>query len=647
MPVKQSRIVINDFRPGIHADAHAQVMSQTVGKFVDSTNGTANAENGAAVMEHTYRCGADMSGALVPLPKVQSLLLRAMPGGNANVGSRFLANYPYVYTLDAAVMGPAIDFVAGTFDKTWFGTEQIAIAQGWYYQDPAASVVRYRYYQRATMYRGSTSVWSDFWFGYNDNPTIPVSFALMGAASLFPLRSTHTSQPDTTFMHMAFAMSLLPTPYAGAVEAYEAALSDYNVYNAGVPRPKELGIYGDYVNDATNNSSFINTPKSRSVLACSHQGRFVAVYNDYLFNGMGNLVVTTAGNPSSDFIQATLYDRLQYAPFLDPLNIRATMPAAGVRTNSFGDDNVDMTGVLASLSNDELLLIRHRGGGVLVSGDLDNPTVKRLPFIAPTGGAKCHPAYTPIGLAYVTASGVYVWEGGETSRKISNQFDGAMWRMSASLSPMYAGAEGRLAWWDPYIMVPNSFMFDTRTESWWRLEDPDSIEAFSHYAVGPSTNRLFAFPWRQSATRNQICYEGFQNDLAHTYSWKSQPLVETIDTERVISVNDIKLIATPAPPTSVFPNEASTVTVTLSGFGQRGETVPPVSVVFTFPHGTTAERVNHPHVMLKTIPANFRATNVQVRIVADGGVDGGISAPKIHELSLGYRESVSYVKDAT
>ena len=55
-------------------------------------------------------------------------------------------------------------------------------------------------------------------------------------------------------------------------------------------------------------------------------------------------------------------------------------------------------GAWGSISASELFLVRHSGGGYVISGDLNSPTVTRLPGVTSTNGIVQVAGQTPIGL---------------------------------------------------------------------------------------------------------------------------------------------------------------------------------------------------------------------------------------------------------
>ena len=69
-------------------------------------------------------------------------------------------------------------------------------------------------------------------------------------------------------------------------------------------------------------------------------------------------------------------------------------------TLQVAEDTAARIGTLGVVTIDQLLVVKHFGGGALVAGDLDSPTITRLPYIESTGGLVCKGAHTPAGFVY-------------------------------------------------------------------------------------------------------------------------------------------------------------------------------------------------------------------------------------------------------
>ncbi len=224
---------------------------------------------------------------------------------------------------------------------------------------------------------------------------------------------------------------------------------------------------------------------------------------------------------------------------------------------------------------------------------------------------------TPIGLVYGTRNGVFAWEGGETSQHISPQLDGFFWNHAPGVQ--YDGHRGRFNFWHPWVMAPSGFMFDTRHNGWWRLDNPTGHNAYNVYAISEN-NRLYAFPYQHTAVDTTLWNEASPDVFANSWSWKSQPLVES--REVAFKLRDFTILATST-------DVNSTITVTVTGFDADG-------VEVTIPAETIAlgAALDRPQMVHRDLGAQAAALSyIQVRI--QGGNTGGLSAPKLHSISFG------------
>jgi hypothetical protein len=167
------------------------------------------------------------------------------------------------------------------------------------------------------------------------------------------------------------------------------------------------------------------------------------------------------------------------------------------------EDSPSAFGTVGVVTIDQLLLVKHTGGGSLVAGDLDNPTHQRLPYIEPTGGLVHKGCHTPIGFVYGSPNGIFSWQGGDATQRISPQLDGFFWdHTDGSADESYAGSRGRMAYWNGYIFVPNNYIFDIETQSWWRAAVPtltpgDQSAPYNCFDVSPD-GILYGFPYRHA-----------------------------------------------------------------------------------------------------------------------------------------------------
>lgn len=246
-------------------------------------------------------------------------------------------------------------------------------------------------------------------------------------------------------------------------------------------------------------------------------------------------------------------------------------------------ENSSGFGSVAALNAQDLLIVNNYGGGAVVSGQLNSPTINQLPSLHATYGLSCQGVNTPIGYIYGGRFGVYSFDGSKTD-SISPQLTGAFWDhiassidpasgLSSSLTHTHRGNRGRFGWWDPYVLVPNNYLYDTRTKGWWRLELPtDTLEPYSAYdtSAGNSetSGQLYAMPWRKTIL-SDVTYDRYSHySLADSYSWQSQPLYESRD--RTLTCHQITFAALPAPGST-----ESTITLTLTGIDENGHELIP------------------------------------------------------------------------
>lgn len=179
-------IEINDFSPGIYGDFNASGNSPTSTTNVTTLRGAVPAGNGAAVVENTYDCTADQTGALIPLPKAtvgrtQTLL----PGGNANNGTtRMPAGMNFSYLLDAHVIPRSYD---GMGDAT--GGDRIYTL--WNFRYDPAGTSSYSNFLMGREYRnyGATSLYDFLWQKVTSTWSGQLASGSMDTARLYGLSS--------------------------------------------------------------------------------------------------------------------------------------------------------------------------------------------------------------------------------------------------------------------------------------------------------------------------------------------------------------------------------------------------------------------------------------------------------------------------
>lgn len=421
-------------------------------------------------------------------------------------------------------------------------------------------------------------------------------------------------------------------------------------YDVGTAHPIDEWSW-HHKDDAIDLSALPNMP-FLPYMIIPHQGRVVMPdrtgYRDFIISQE----VSPAGGSTDEWRMYFSDDILWYSrwgqPIGDPYTPAATERMRGYIPLQVAEDQVSPIGVLGVVTADELLVVKARGGGALVRGDLDNPTIRRLPHIEPTGGISSKGAQTPIGYVYGTRTGVFAFDGGDTTRKLSRQIDGWFWDPHIEEgSVQLEGSYGRFGYWNDMVFVPNNYIYDVESDSWWRVSrqllidlDPLTyIECppYSIYLVGDE-GRLYLFPSRVTATTaansGRVHHLMDMRFLSHEYSWQSQPLFETRG--RRLSFQDIRIDATAV--------GASQIRVTLRGYDEKGGLITTSATTMSM-----VANIDRPQILRADIRPNFVAEYVQVRIETTTGtfavpVVDGTPAPKIHAVKLGIKPRQSTIR---
>lgn len=352
-----------------------------------------------------------------------------------------------------------------------------------------------------------------------------------------------------------------------------------------------------FPNPATPAVTGVSTLALRSGNLVFHQGRIVMLeFNSYSFGGGGGDAIPTDENVC--FTNAN-----------SPLATMTASAAAQVFVPEFPNGYL----AVGSISAGELFLIKNQGGGVVVSGDIADPTVTRLPGVVTAGGtSQGHAASLPSGLFYMHRLGAYLWRGADTSTKVSNQLEDTFWLVPDA--EFYGIRRWQAAEWGEWVLTTGNWIYDTITDGWWRLEDP-SLYTVMWCGRGYDATLMWTTAGRYTnATAANVIKGWSRTNTAFTYSWQSHPIPKSIN--RLLDIREVVVRA----------QGTGTVTITLTGI--TGDT-PAQPEVFTF---TSASA---PQLIRKT--CYCKGENITVRIQSDSG--GVVNpAPIVYEVRLGYNE---------
>lgn len=417
-------------------------------------------------------------------------------------------------------------------------------------------------------------------------------------------------------------------------------LNSQSNFSGGPISPSRLDGWSAHMNEQWNTTAnWPNNVLNDPYLATAHQGRLVMVDRTTAPNTLATEYDQsgTAGGVYS------YTDIVRYSDYGLPLQDTVTITQAAYgsypanlgskqyNATFFAEDVVAHTGTIGTVTNDQLLIVKHRGGAVLVTGDLDNPVVRRLPSVESTNGIVSKGVQTPIGFVYGSRNGIYAWQGGDKSVKLSKNLEGFFWdHTQGSSVERYSGSRGRLGYWNNMVWVPNNYVYDTVGGGWWRHKYTNAAVFPCNAYLERTDGNLWALAYKvgpQTGNSTTVAVQFDRNKLGTYYTWQSQPLVETQD--RLLSFHDIRILVT----SNHLGTETATIKTTLTGYDSAGNVT---TVVNTF----TPLQMNKPQNLRQDIQPNFVAEYVTLRIEAQvlvtaGGAPGASAAPKIHAVTIG------------
>lgn len=354
-------------------------------------------------------------------------------------------------------------------------------------------------------------------------------------------------------------------------------------YAPGGGFEKFVSAYPDPDAPAVNGVYNISTTLPADILV--HQGRVV-------------LLSLVAWDHGPDATWSTNED--MYWTAVNDVSDLSVIPAVFVPENPTG------YGSWCSMSANELLLIKNAGGGLTLNGDIDDPTVVNLPNVVPTGFMGCIGTSSPIGFIYGSwQAGVWVWNGGDVSQKISNQLEDDVFTVPNADEIL--GQKAQFEVWHDWVLTSNNWLFDTNNGGWWRLDDPDDVRLqwFSTDDLGEELLATSLFFTNANPVHG---YAYNRSAPARSYSWQSQPLWPSIG--RDVDVREVTLVA----------HGTGTIDVTLTAYDGTPET-----------HQVTVAS-NTPEMF--RIAFHTRGKNIQLRLEVG---DGANPAPIIYLVDIGYK----------
>lgn len=302
--------------------------------------------------------------------------------------------------------------------------------------------------------------------------------------------------------------------------------------------------------------------------------------------------------------------------------------------NFFSPEQNSPIGTWGSQSTGEFFFIYQTDGANVIYGDILYPQgAYFLPGITGTGAACGKAVSTPLGLIYVTdTDGVYVWDGGNTSTKISDGVPDTDFVRTpppfAPNTPVYNNLQVNTHndVWGNWAMFANNWVYDCINEAWWQCEDPNVQNFQVHTASHTSSRYFYSSVGSATTTTGGTIEVGIAQwdrlEPVSTYTWISNPI--PISVGSLVSLQMVEITA--SNPTASIATVVITPTVPPGQTPFSNQNVNQ-SQTFTIPPYSVAYKAS------KTL--GYTDYNVEIKVVATNLLPGN-QAPVIHSMSLGF-----------
>ena len=286
-------------------------------------------------------------------------------------------------------------------------------------------------------------------------------------------------------------------------------------------------------------------------------------------------------------------------------------------------------GAAGSISAGEFFVVKKRGGGLVVTGDIFSPNVTLLPGVQSTGNIVGQAASTPMGFVYCSYNnGAWVWNGGSQSNKISTQLDDNFFLPPEFSSGMKSNNYAYyVSNFGDKLYFNNNWILDTRTNSWWRYY-PTKAQGGADLFWTQEVNGDFIYAAQLSFVHPGLdfMYRFDPTSPTHSYQWQSLPI--RLTQNRLVQARTITVIAS----SNKGNNTAAQVKVSIfngatevASVTSPTSTIGPAPTMIRMPIGG----VNAP------FPTPYTSEDITVRI---NGIGGSGAAPNIISCHIDWEE---------
>lgn len=437
---------------------------------------------------------ASATGALVPGPLIIDTITQTLPEGHAGDTNYWPAQDNQYHLGASHMVSPMVADAAYPTAPQPLYPDALFVAWSYFY-DPTGTgnYKQYRRIREYKIYADATGAVS-----YDVNAVGPTTVAYPFPQGYFDF----TTALQTPTLGTVVNYGGRPIVVALAFQPPTAAAHLYSFPHSTTP---------------TVDSVFTATPGSPFqgyTLVLTHQDRVVWVAN--AANGAGDDFGSDGAGGATSFVT---YNHLS---FTDPFDFESV----NFQQLAFDSENRSGITAIVSMNAGELFYVKASGGGGTIKGDLFLPQVTVLRTIHSTGDVRVKPAVTPFGVVYVGIEGAYLWTGGDASTKISYQLGNSkFWNLSNSFVADHLGLQGQCEYVDPWVLVPGGWMYDTRFQSWWKLDGGPENSSYFSYHVN-ANGIVYALPPLTGPSQTVVARRFYfgMGTRAPTWTWTSVPI---------------------------------------------------------------------------------------------------------------------------
>ena len=205
-------------------------------------------------------------------------------------------------------------------------------------------------------------------------------------------------------------------------------------------------------------------------------------------------------------------------------------------------------GAWGTISVGELFLIKKNGGGLIVYGDIDAITSAiSMPGVQSVGDfvGRASAGPLPVWSTAPGAARAWVWNGGNTSQKISTQLRDSFYDATTATGMVGNNYGFDVTHWQNWIVFSNNYLYDLDHGGWWQLYPGDgggnasvTGHTFWWWNEGRFGNQMYAAPLK-FASGAKWWYKFDSEVPAPHWQWQSLPIHVDANADRTIDLREI------------------------------------------------------------------------------------------------------------